>query len=229
MLVQRAPTASRAIFPRIANVTYHERPRNVSDRLFDLKSFKKHYASGQELLGEGEVATSVFKVVWGVVRVYRSLGNGNRKVDAFRLPGDVFGFELEDRCPYSADAINSVCVLVVRRDLITARASEDCGASQELCTAIAGELGRIRDHALLLAKNARERLACFLLEMHERLGHPDAVDLPMSRLDIADYLGLTIETVSRMMTQFEAAGLIEMKTSRRVTLGDLQALQQMIR
>ena len=86
------------------------------------------------------------------------------------------------------------------------------------------ELQRVRAHMLLLIKSAEERVACFLLEMAERLSTTEAVELPMSRQDIADYLGLTIETVSRTLTHLEAKAAIALPTSRRVVLRNRKAL-----
>jgi CRP/FNR family transcriptional regulator, nitrogen fixation regulation protein len=82
----------------------------------------------------------------------------------------------------------------------------------------------VRAHMLLLIKSAEERVACFLLEMAERLSTTEAVELPMSRQDIADYLGLTIETVSRTLTHLEAKAAIALPTSRRVVLRNRKAL-----
>ena len=86
----------------------------------------------------------------------------------------------------------------------------DCETAQELWAATAFELERVQQHALLLAKNARQRVACFLIEMSRRLGEAHIIELAMPRQDIADYLGLTIATVSRTITQFDANGLIEL-------------------
>jgi CRP/FNR family nitrogen fixation transcriptional regulator len=89
------------------------------------------------------------------------------------------------------------------------------------------ELTRSQNHALLLIKSAQERLAAFLLEMAERIMGKGAVELPMSRQDIADYLGLTIETVSRTLTQFAGASTIELVASRRIVLRNRSALRQL--
>ena len=91
-----------------------------------------------------------------------------------------------------------------------------------------GELQRVRRHTLLLARDGRERMANFLLEMSKRLDNSDVVHLPMSRQDIADYLGLTIETVSRTVTRFQAEGIIALpSSSRQVVLCDRSALERM--
>ena len=96
---------------------------------------------------------------------------------------------------------------------------------QEIWIATDQELRRVQQHTLLLAKTGQQRMACFLLEMSQRLRQTDILELPMPRQDIADYLGLTIETVSRMMTQLEVSGAIKLPTSRRVVLRDRPALE----
>jgi CRP/FNR family transcriptional regulator, nitrogen fixation regulation protein len=99
--------------------------------------------------------------------------------------------------------------------------------ARQLWTLTGRELGRVQDHILLLIKSAQERVAAFLLEMAERVSSGNAVDLPMSRQDIADYLGLTIETVSRTLTRLESAATIEVPTSRRIVLRDRAALSRL--
>ena len=93
--------------------------------------------------------------------------------------------------------------------------------------ATARELRRTQDHLLLLIKNAQERVAAFLLEMADRSQAGGAIELPMSRQDIADYLGLTIETVSRTLTHFETAAAIELPRSRRIVLRNRSALNKL--
>ena len=103
-------------------------------------------------------------------------------------------------------------------------AERNGGVARRLWSFTAGELQRVRAHMLLLIKSAEERVACFLLEMAGRLSTQATVELPMSRQDIADYLGLTIETVSRTLTHLEAKAAIALPTSRRVVLRNRKAL-----
>jgi len=99
--------------------------------------------------------------------------------------------------------------------------------ARQMRTLTAQELGRAQNHMLLLIRNAQERIAAFLLEMAARAPGADSVELPMSRQDIADYLGLTIETVSRTLTQLEAEAAIALPTSRRVVLRNRSALSEL--
>ena len=112
-------------------------------------------------------------------------------------------------------------------DLARALADRDPDMARRLWSFTASELQRVQRHLLLLVKSAEERVACFLLEMARRLATTEAVDLPMSRQDIADYLGLTIETVSRTLTQLETKAAIALPKSRRVVLRNRNALNKL--
>jgi CRP/FNR family nitrogen fixation transcriptional regulator len=118
-------------------------------------------------------------------------------------------------------------VLVVKRSALDALAGRDASVARELFALTARELRRVQDRILLLIKSAQERVAGFLLEMAKRAAGGNAIDLPMSRQDIADYLGLTIETVSRTLTSLETAATIDVPTSRRIVLRDRSALSRM--
>jgi CRP-like cAMP-binding protein len=177
-----------------------------------------------EIYGEDEPADYVYKVLTGAVRTYKVLSDGRRQISAFYLPGDVFGLESGDEHANSAEAITETTVALVRRSLIFKNAERDAEVAKRLWSVTALELKRSQDHALLLIKSAQERLAAFLLEMAGRLIGKSAVELPMSRQDIADYLGLTIETVSRTLTQFAGASTIELVASRRIVLRNRSAL-----
>jgi CRP/FNR family transcriptional regulator, nitrogen fixation regulation protein len=193
--------------------------------LDDLQGIEKTYDPNEEIFGEGAQVDLIYKVVWGTVRNCKLLRNGRRKIDAFRLPGDIFGVETAKEREYSAEAVDDVSVVVMRRSMFVKRASVRGDVSPELWTA--AELCRVQEHTLLLIKNARQRVASFLLEMYRRSGDALVLRLPMSRNDIADYLGLTVETVSRTITQFEASGVIELKMSRQIVLRDLCALREL--
>lgn len=116
---------------------------------------------------------------------------------------------------------------MVKHSALTALAARNATISRELLAITGRELRRVQDHVLLLVKSAQERVASFLLEMAERARAGNTVELPMSRQDIADYLGLTIETVSRTLTGLESAAAIEVPTSRRIVLRNRAALSQL--
>jgi CRP/FNR family transcriptional regulator, nitrogen fixation regulation protein len=193
----------------------------------DLMGAPMPFARNVEIYGENEPAEYIYKVVSGAVRTYRVLNDGRRQIGAFLLPGDMFGLEAGASHGTSAEAIADSVVLVIKRSAVVALAERDPEVARQMWTLTAQELGRAQNHMLLLIRNAQERIAAFLLEMAARAPGADSVELPMSRQDIADYLGLTIETVSRTLTQLEAEAAIALPTSRRVVLRNRSALREL--
>jgi CRP/FNR family transcriptional regulator, nitrogen fixation regulation protein len=182
------------------------------------------FTRNTEIYGENEPADYFYKVVSGSVRTYKIFDDGRRQIGGFYFAGDVFGLEVGEVHQFSAEAIDNCVVLLVKRSAVVALADRNGDTARQLWSFTAGELQRVRAHMLLLIKSAEERVACFLLEMAGRLSTAEAVELPMSRQDIADYLGLTIETVSRTLTHLEAKAAIALPTSRRVVLRNRKAL-----
>ena len=185
------------------------------------------YSRNTEIFGEDEPTDYLYKVVSGSVRTYKILSDGRRQIGGFYLAGDVFGLESGDEHTFSAEAITDTKLLVVKRSAIGALASRDAAIARELFHLTSRELQRMQARVLLLVKSAQERVASFLLEMAERASADNIVELPMSRQDIADYLGLTIETVSRTLSGLETAAAIEVPTSRRIVLRNRPALNRL--
>ena len=185
------------------------------------------YARNTEIFGEGEDAEYIYQVVSGAVRTYKILNDGRRQIGAFYLQGDIFGLEIGEHHELSAEAICNSTVSVIKRSSLANLAKTDNGTAQMLWTLTARELQRVQKHVLLLVRTAQERVASFLLEMADRTAGAGSVELPMSRQDIADYLGLTIETVSRTLTQLENDSAISLPTSRRIVLRNRAALTRL--
>lgn len=186
------------------------------------------FARNAEVYGENDTADYVYKLIGGAVRAYKMLSDGRRQISAFYLPGDVFGLEPDDRYACSAEAISNSKALIIKRRALFALAERDNRAAGELIMLTRRELQRSQNHALLLVKTAHERVASFLLEMARRSPHAnEAIELPMSRQDIADYLGLTIETVSRTLTSLQVAAAIALPSSRRIVLRNRGALNRL--
>jgi CRP/FNR family transcriptional regulator, nitrogen fixation regulation protein len=185
------------------------------------------FARNAEIFGENEPADYVYSVVSGSVRTYKILNDGRRQISGFYLPGDVFGLEFGDDHAFSAEAIADSKVVVVKRGALNALAERDPAIGRDLFAITGRELRRVQDHLILLVKTARERVVSFLLEMAERAGAEKVVALPMPRQDIADYLGLTIETVSRTLTSLEGSAAIDILTSRRIALLNRTALDRL--
>jgi CRP/FNR family transcriptional regulator, nitrogen fixation regulation protein len=185
------------------------------------------YARNTEIFGEGEEAEYVYQVVSGAVRTYKILNDGRRQIGSFYLPGDVFGLEIGDEHELSAEAICNSTISVIKRSSLTGLAGRDNGVAQALWSLTARELQRAQKHVLLLVRTAQERVASFLLEMADRTAAVGSVELPMSRQDIADYLGLTIETVSRTLTLLEGQAAIALPSARCVQLTNVRQLRRL--
>jgi CRP-like cAMP-binding protein len=195
--------------------------------LFDLMGAPLAFGRNEEVYGEGEPAEYLYTVISGCVRTSKILNDGRRQIGAFYLPGDVFGLEAGAEHTFSAEALAKTTVRIVKRAALTSRAAGDSAMASQLLTLTAAELQRTQGRVLLLIKSARERVAGFLLEMATRVKGASEIDLPMCRQDIADYLGLTIETVSRTLTQLENSAAIALPTSRRIVLRNRSALARM--
>jgi CRP/FNR family transcriptional regulator, nitrogen fixation regulation protein len=185
------------------------------------------FARNSEIYGENEPADYLYKVVSGTVRTYKVLVDGRRQIGAFYLPGDMFGLETSDEHSFSAEAITDCKIIVIKRSAVIALAATDNDVARQMWALTARELERAQEHNLIFIKSAQERVATFLLEMADRGSGDGAIELPMSRQDIADYLGLTIETVSRTLTQLEKTAAIEVPKSRRIVLRDRSALNRL--
>jgi CRP-like cAMP-binding protein len=194
---------------------------------FDLMGAPMSFPRNGEIYGEGEPAAYLYRVVDGTVRTYKVLADGRRQVGGFYLPGEIFGLDAGDEHSFSAEAISECKVLVISRSALIALADRDHDVARELWTHTARELQRVQGHIVLLIKSAQERVAAFLLEMAERVPVGNAVELPMSRQDIADYLGLTIETVSRTLSHLESLAAIELPSSRRIVLCNRSTLNRL--
>ncbi len=186
------------------------------------------YGRNESLYGEGEPAEYVYQVVRGAVRSYRLLSDGRRLIGAFHLPGDIFGLEPDATHRLTAEAIVGTSVRMIRRKALEALAKADVQVACALWTMTAGDLRHAEGHMLLLGrKTAAERVATFLLEMDRRLSKAGMFALPMGRGDIADYLGLTLETVSRTLSQLHGEGILGFAGAKQITLRDRSRLANM--
>jgi CRP/FNR family nitrogen fixation transcriptional regulator len=191
----------------------------------ELMGARMTYARNTEIYGEDEPADYLYRVVSGAVRVCKLLDDGRRQIAAFHLPGEIFGLEVGTEHRFTAEAIVDSVIVIVRRSAVIAQAARDGEVARELWAHTARDLQQVQEHMLLLGcLSARERVAAFLLQMAKRMSSSNEVDLPMARQDIADYLGLTIETVSRTISQLENDAAIGLPSSRRIVLRNRSAL-----
>jgi CRP/FNR family nitrogen fixation transcriptional regulator len=188
------------------------------------------YRRGAEIFGEAEPARFVYQVVEGAVRSYKHLADGRRQISAFHLSGDMFGLENGTMHRFTAEAIVDTRVLLLRRQGVKDAADGDASVVQDLLRLTTKNLERVEDHMLLLGrKNSLERVVTFLIEMDRRLTTVGVMELPMGRRDIADYLGLTLETVSRALSMLHNERVLAFigKTQRQIVLLDRDKLSRL--
>jgi len=184
------------------------------------------FAKDEEIYGQDEDADLIYRVVSGAVRTSRLMNDGRRQIGDFYYPGEMFGLEAVKQHRFSAEALCDCVILVLKASALRAAAGDEA-LDQLLRTATRHELDRTQEHLLLLGrKTACERVASFLIGLADRR-RSDAVSLPMGRQDMADYLGLTIETVSRMLTQLQAALVVEFVGARQYRISNRLALARM--
>ena len=186
------------------------------------------FSEGSEIFAEGDDSDVFYKVVSGVVRVCKFLSDGRRQIEAFHVAGDIFGMELGSARGLSAEAVSDCALVCYRRRQVDMLAANDESITRHLLRFAMENLAHARGHCLLLGRRgAAEKVAVFLLEWADRSTDPAVVRLAMTRQDIADYLGLTIETVSRTFSQFERDGLIGLVGTREVHLKKTAALEEL--
>ncbi|GJD55586.1 Crp/Fnr family transcriptional regulator [Methylobacterium dankookense] len=216
---------------RAAHVCHHRRSENgcvdckvrlisvcsvlALPELEQLEALSQHLSldKGQALFGQGETASSVFNVIEGALRLTRLLPDGRRQVMGFALPGDFLGLALQERYSVSAEALGPVKTCRFARHDFAAMVEAKPHLLRSLHERAGYELSLAQDQMLLLGRRtAEEKVAAFLLSLRDRFaraGHSSiTVELPMGRQDMADYLGLTMETVSRMLTRLDRAHAI---------------------
>ena len=166
--------------------------------LFDRAGLPNFYSRTQSIFGEGEPAEYLYKIQFGCIRTYITLNDGRRQIGSFYFPGDVIGLGANKEHSVSAEAVTRCNVFVTERKSVLSHAGEGNLVLRQLLELTNFELQRTQSHIVLLLKTAQERVIGFLLEMEKRQHAHGAVESPLSRRDIADNLGLTIETVSRV-------------------------------
>ncbi len=187
------------------------------------------YRRGAEIFGESEPAEYIYQLVTGAVRSYKLLSDGRRQIGAFHLPGDMFGLENGGTHRFTVEAIVDTTVRLLRRRAVQGVATGDASLMKDLLRLTAKNLEHAEEHMLLLGrKTSLERVAAFLIEMDRRVTAAGVMQLPMGRRDIADYLGLTLETVSRALSILHSEGVIAFigRTQRHIAVLDRIKLAQ---
>jgi CRP/FNR family transcriptional regulator, nitrogen fixation regulation protein len=184
------------------------------------------FSRDDEIYAEGDPADCWYRVVSGTVRVHKLLADGRRHIAEFCFGGDCFGVDGPGKRSYSAEAVDEVIVMRYRRSVTDRLIDQNPSLARLLHNAALRDLANAHARTLLLGRmTASERTAAFLLEMFERRDRARFLDLPMSRTDIADYLGLTIETVCRNLSSLKRDGVIAIPNPQRIELRDRVALE----
>jgi CRP/FNR family nitrogen fixation transcriptional regulator len=197
----------------------------LSRARINLSEFK--YRRGAEIYGEAEPADYIYQVANGAVRSYKLLSDGRRQIGAFHLGGDIFGLENGPAHRFTTEAITETTVRLMKRCSLEHVAEADVHVALDLLNMTTSNLEHAENHMLLLGrKTSLEGVAAFLLEMDRRLSAANVMALPMCRRDIADYLGLTLETVSRALSHLHGMGILGFigQTQRQIVLLDRHRL-----
>lgn len=189
----------------------------------------KRVKASETLYMEGDQAPFCYQVVDGLVKEYNTLEDGRRQVADFYSIGELFGISETDNHLYTAEAITDCTVRCYPRDVYLRTISSSPKLSQQLLDTLMMRLHRARERMIMLGRmNAARRVSSFLLRLSSEQKTINDIQIVMSRQDIADHLGLTIETVCRVLTNLKKQHVIEMKTSRRFDIPNIRALNDAV-
>lgn len=207
-------------------------PVTLSDYLRTISRTGVRVAFGRDevIYAEEEPADSIYRIINGTVRLCRYTADGRRHIVEFLLPGDLTGLlECADH-PVTAEAVDEVHMIVYPRNAFDRLASAEPNIRRRVLCHLSSNILETQRHLFVIScQNAKERVASFLLRMADRMDvfQGQRLDLPMGRQDIADHLGLTVETVCRAITQLKDQGLIVVPNSGQVILKNVRGLQDM--
>lgn len=178
------------------------------------------FAAGGQIYAQGDKADILFKLVSGAVRLCRVTSDGRRQVVGFYFAGETFGFECDTTRSFFAEALVNSSVEILPR--------ASGGDAAELMNRVIESMVRAQKHLLVVGRqSAEERVAAFLLDMAERQGKRAVIELPMSRTDMADYLGMTIETASRTLSALRRKGYVRLPAKRQIEICGLGRLREL--
>jgi CRP/FNR family nitrogen fixation transcriptional regulator len=164
------------------------------------------------IYAQGQRSRSLYQIEYGAVRIYRLLADGRRQIVAFHLVGETFGFEINETHSFYAEAM-------VNTGLTTVERAAGGLLNDRLVGVALKAMVRAQEHLLVVGRQSSlEKIAVFLVDLADRQGGTDSIDLPMSRIDIGDYLGLTIETVSRTISKLRDMGIVKLHNARSIEI-----------
>lgn len=222
--------SNAAVNTDFAGLALCQGPARQANRHLAAISSLQHKAPGETLFAEGDDRNSIYEIVRGMLRLVKLLPDGRRQITGFLSAGHLLGLAPEGVHVYTAEAITEVTLCRYGRAAFERLIDEAPGFAKQLLAAASHELRAAQDQILLLGrKTATEKVASFLLVIAKQQEGDSAedVDLPMTRCDIADYLGLTIETVSRTLTKLKQDGLITLLAPTRIKICGLGQLEEL--
>lgn len=187
------------------------------------------FARNTTIFNEGDVAEFSYRVITGAVRLCKMLADGRRQIAFFFMPGDYFALSDAGEHTFTAEAVSDVTVACYARRRMEGLCDEVPSVRKELVSRLHRDLSHAQNHLVMLGRQtAKERVASFLLILADRVQAKDGdtIDLPMGRQDIADYLGLTIETVCRALSDLKRIKLITTPSTHQAVLHDIKALHE---
>ncbi len=205
-------------------------PGSLNHHLRVLHQFstQQHFARNETIFSEGERADRFYKIISGTVRLCRHSPDGKRHIADFYLPGDLVGFVEFSAHPYSAEAVTEATLCSYPRNQLERLSATDPEIRLRVLSHLSASLLAAQQHLFVLScRNAKERFAEFLLRLAERtdVGRGDRLDLAMGRQDIADHLGLTIESVCRAIATLKSDGLVTVPNTHQLILNDIEKLR----
>jgi len=206
------------------------RPLDLQARPFLSGSTRRQLKPREHAFFEGDPDSHVYRIESGIVRLYRLLADGRRQIISFKFAGDVIGFESGDVHFCSAEAVSDAVLLCLPAPVAMRRLKEDAGFGLKLVELLSAELADARSQlAVLNRRSAMEKLAAFILDLWRRQTRDgeEALDLKISRSDMADFLGLTIETVSRSLTKLRQQKVIDLPETHRLVVRDMRRLENL--
>jgi CRP-like cAMP-binding protein len=188
----------------------------------------RHLSAHEHAFFEGDTESHIYRIEAGLMRLYRLLADGRRQIIAFRSAGDVIGIGSHGKQFCSAEAVTTVTLRSLPLSVAHRRIREDPFFQSEYVNLLTNELAEARQQlAMLNKRSASERVAAFIADHSRRSRHADRVELQVSRNDIADFLGLTIETVSRTLTRLRKQHVIETPNAQSIIIIDVDRLEDL--
>ncbi len=192
----------------------------------------RRFAAKEHVFMPGDRRAHFYRVESGVVCLYKVAPNGQRQITRFCLPGDLFGLGAEGEHTLGAQTLQASRLRCAPAVELSRKAESSPSLAAELYRALSDELARLQDHLLIVGqRSALERVANFLVGLSRRNARhgadPAVLSLPMTREDIGDFLGLTLETVSRTLTKLRVAGLADFRQGSQVLLLDIEKLEEL--